>query len=166
VTGVRVAPPAPADIDPRRGVRYLSLRVPPPPTPSLTTDVVILLPDRRVVLVRRKHPPAGWALPGGFVEVGETVEAAAVREAREETGLEVVLEHLLHVYSDPRRDARQHTASAVFLGRAAGTPAGADDAAEARAFGWHELPSPLAFDHARILADARRFLLTGARPRP
>lgn len=147
-------------------MRYLSPRVAHPPTPALTTDVVILVPDGRVVLVRRKNPPPGWALPGGFVDVGETVEAAAVREAREETGLEVILEHLLSVYSDPRRDDRQHTASAVFLGRAAGSPAGADDAAEARAFGWHELPSPIAFDHARILADARRFLLTGARPRP
>jgi 8-oxo-dGTP diphosphatase len=140
--------------------------VPPPPTPALTTDVVILLPDGRVVLVRRKHPPPGWALPGGFVDVGETVEAAALREAKEETGLDVILEHLLHVYSDPRRDARRHTASAVFLGRAAGEPAGADDAAEARAFRWDELPSPMAFDHARILSDARRFLLTGTRPRP
>ncbi len=140
--------------------------MPAPPTPSLTTDVVILMPDGRVVLVLRKHPPMGWALPGGFVEVGETVEAAAVREAREETGLEVVLEALLDVYSDPRRDARGHSASAVFLGRAAGRPAGADDAAEARAFAWDELPSPIAFDHARILADARRFLLTGTRPRP
>ncbi len=147
-------------------MRYLSGRVPVPSTPALTTDVVIVMPDDRVVLVRRKHPPPGWALPGGFVDVGETVEAAAVREAKEETGLDVVLEHLLDVYSDPRRDARRHTASAVFLGRATGRPAGSDDAAEARAFGWHELPSPLAFDHARILADARRFLLTGVRPRP
>ena len=137
-----------------------------PVTPSLTTDVVILVPDDRVVLVRRRHPPPGWALPGGFVEVGETVEAAAVREVREETGLEVTLEALLHVYSDPGRDRRQHTASAVFLGRATGEPAGADDAAEARAFAWDRLPSPIAFDHARILADARRFLLTGTRRRP
>lgn len=140
--------------------------MPPPRTPSLTTDVVILMPGGEVVLVRRKHPPEGWALPGGFVEVGETVEAAAVREAKEETGLDVTLDALLHVYSDPRRDARGHTASAVFLGRAAGEPVGADDAAEARAFPWQDLPSPIAFDHAEILADARRFLLTGARRRP
>lgn len=140
--------------------------MPPPRTPSLTTDVVILMRGDEVVLVRRKHPPEGWALPGGFVEVGETVEAAAVREAKEETGLDVTLDALLHVYSDPRRDARGHTASAVFLGRAAGEPVGADDAAEARAFPWQDLPSPIAFDHAEILADARRFLLTGARRRP
>jgi 8-oxo-dGTP diphosphatase len=135
-------------------------------SPALTVDIVALSPDDRVVLVRRKHPPPGWALPGGFVEGGETVEAAAVREAREETGLEVSLTDLLYVYSDPRRDARRHTASVVFLGRTSGVPVGADDAAEARAFGWDELPSPIAFDHAAILADARRFLLTGVRRRP
>jgi 8-oxo-dGTP diphosphatase len=135
-------------------------------SPALTVDVVALLPDDRVVLVRRRYPPPGWALPGGFVEGGETVEAAAVREAREETGLEVSLTDLLHVYSDPRRDPRRPTASVVFLGRTSGVPVGADDAAEARAFGWDELPSPIAFDHAEILADARRFLLTGARRRP
>lgn len=140
--------------------------MPPPQTPLLTVDVVVLVPDDRVVLVRRKHPPPGWALPGGFVDVGEPVEAAAVREMREETGLDVTLTELLYVYSDPRRDARGHTASVVFLGRAAGTPAGGDDAAEARAFRWDDLPSPIAFDHARILGDARRFLLTGLRPRP
>ncbi len=146
-------------------MRYVSV-VPEHSAPSPTVDVVILLPGDRVVLVRRKYPPPGWALPGGFVELGETVEAAAVREAREETGLDVTLEELLYVYSDPRRDPRRHTLSVVFLGRASGEPVGADDAAEARAFPWTQLPSPLAFDHADILGDARRFLLTGARRRP
>ena len=134
--------------------------------PSPTVDVVIALAGDRVVLVRRRYPPPGWALPGGFVEEGETLEAAAVREAKEETGLDVTVTDLLYVYSDPRRDPRRHTLAAVFLGRAGGEPAGGDDAAEARGFAWAELPSPLAFDHAEILADARRFLLTGARPRP
>jgi 8-oxo-dGTP diphosphatase len=134
--------------------------------PSPTVDVVIALAGDRVVLVRRKYPPPGWALPGGFVEEGETLEAAAVREAKEETGLDVTLTDLLYVYSDPRRDPRRHTVAAVFLGRAAGEPAGGDDAAEARAFAWTELPSPLAFDHAEILRDARTLLLTGARRRP
>jgi 8-oxo-dGTP diphosphatase len=129
-------------------------------------DVVISVPGDRVVLVRRRHEPVGWALPGGFVDVGETLEAAAAREAREETGLDVVLTDLLYIYSDPRRDPRSHTVSAVFLGRAAGDPAGADDAAEARAFAWDALPGPIVFDHGEILADARRLLLTGARRRP
>ena len=140
--------------------------MPAPRGPSPTVDVVISLPGDRVVLVRRRNPPPGWALPGGFVDHGETVEAAAVREAKEETGLDVHLTALLNVYSDPRRDPRGHTLSAVFLGRAGGDPVGADDAAEARPFRWDELPSPIAFDHSEILADARRFLLTGARPRP
>jgi len=136
------------------------------PGPSPTVDVVIALPGDRVVLVQRRYPPPGWALPGGFVEEGETLEAAAVREAREETGLDVTLTDLLYVYSDPRRDPRRHTVAAVFLGRAAGEPAGGDDAAEARAFEWTSLPAPLAFDHAEILRDARTLLLTGARRRP
>src|SRR6266545_3776375 len=115
--------------------------------PSPTVDVVIALPGDRVVLVRRKNPPPGWALPGGFVDAGETLEAAAVREAQEETGLEVTLVDLLYVYSDPRRDPRRHTVSAVFMGRADGEPRGGDDAAEARAFLWTDLPTPVAFDH-------------------
>jgi 8-oxo-dGTP diphosphatase len=137
-----------------------------PRGPSPTVDVVIALPGDRVVLVRRRNPPPGWALPGGFVDEGETLEAAAVREAEEETGLDVTLTDLLYVYSDPRRDPRRHTVSAVFLGRAGGDPVGADDADEARAFEWTALPSPIAFDHAEILRDARAFLLTGARRRP
>jgi 8-oxo-dGTP diphosphatase len=137
-----------------------------PSGPSPTVDVVIALPGDRVVLVRRKHPPPGWALPGGFVDAGERLESAAVREAKEETGLDVTLFELLYVYSDPSRDPRRHTVSAVYLGRAEGEPSGGDDAAEARVFRWSDLPSPLAFDHGEILADARRFLLTGTRPRP
>ncbi|MFA6149370.1 MAG: NUDIX hydrolase [bacterium] len=131
--------------------------------PLPTADVVIEVGDR-VVLVRRKYPPPGWAIPGGFVETGETVESAAVREALEETGLRVTLTALLGVYSDPARDARHHTISTVYVGRADGEPSGGDDAAEARLFGEGDLPSPIAFDHARILADYFRFKRTGRRP--
>jgi len=115
--------------------------------------------------VERRFEPPGWALPGGFVEYGETVEAAAVREALEETGLAVRLVDLVGCYSDPRRDPRGHTIATVFLGTAEGEPRGGDDAAQARAFGWNEIP-PLAFDHREILDDARRLVLTGARRRP
>jgi 8-oxo-dGTP diphosphatase len=104
-------------------------------------------------------------LPGGFVDVGETLEAAAVREAKEETGLEVRLVEQFRAYSDPRRDPRGHTVSAVFVAAADGEPRGGDDAAQARGFRWDELP-PLVFDHPEILADVRRYLLTGARRRP
>ena len=126
-----------------------------PPGPRLTCDVIIEMPGdpAPVVLVRRKNPPPGWALPGGFVDLGETLEAAAVREAREETGLEVELVRQFHAYSDPQRDARGHTVSVVFVGRARGRPRGADDALEARAFAPDTFPEPIAFDHRRILED-------------
>jgi len=133
--------------------------------PRPTVDTVILLPGDRVVLVLRKNPPHGWALPGGFVEVGEPLEVAAAREAREETGLEVALDEQFHSYSNPRRDPRFHTISTVFIARASGEPSGGDDAAEASAFPFDSLPTDLAFDHAEILADVRRYLLTGARRR-
>jgi 8-oxo-dGTP diphosphatase len=131
--------------------------------PLPTADVIIEVGDR-IVLVRRKYPPEGWAIPGGFVETGETVESAAVREALEETGLPVTLVALLGVYSDPARDPRHPTISTVYVGRANGAPAGGDDAAEARLFSEADLPSPIAFDHAAILADYFRYKKTGKRP--
>ncbi len=120
--------------------------------PLPTVDVIIEV-DGGIVLIRRRNPPHGWALPGGFVDYGESLEAAAVREAREETSLDVALTGQLGAYSDPARDPRQHTISVVFTARATGAPRGADDAAEARIFSRERLPEPLAFDHARILAD-------------
>ncbi len=129
-----------------------------PETPALTVDVVIELvdrPGRPVVLVRRRNPPHGWALPGGFVDIGETLEAAAVREAREETGLAVELDGLLGCYSDPDRDPRGHTVSAVFTGRARGRPQAADDAREIAIVDPAAIDRPLAFDHAGIIRDYR-----------
>lgn len=130
--------------------------MPPPTTPLLTADAVILDPARGVVLVRRGHAPfAGmWALPGGFVELGEPTDAACRREAREETGLDVETVQLLGIYSDPGRDPRGHTVSAIYLCRVVGGElAGGDDAAEARWFATIK-GIALAFDHARVLADA------------
>jgi 8-oxo-dGTP diphosphatase len=121
--------------------------------PKLTVDVIIEIGEGRIVLVRRKNPPHGWALPGGFVDLGETVEEAARREALEETSLEVELARQFHVYSDPSRDPRGHTVSVVFVGTTIGNPQGADDAAEARAFPRDALPKELAFDHGQILRD-------------
>ncbi len=119
--------------------------------PVPTVDIIIET-GGGIVLIRRKNPPHGWALPGGFVDYGESFEAAAVREAREETGLDVRLVRQFHTYSDPNRDPRQHTASTVFIATAEGTPVAADDAAQARIFTRDNLP-PLVFDHARIVAD-------------
>jgi 8-oxo-dGTP diphosphatase len=117
-------------------------------------DVLIYEAGRGVVLVERRNPPPGWALPGGFVDYGETCEAAAVREAREETGLDVVLTGLFGVYSDPARDPRGHSLSVVYTGQAKDMARlqGGDDAARAVVFPLDALP-PLAFDHERIIQD-------------
>lgn len=123
-----------------------------PSTPPVAVDVIIEV-DGGLVLIERRNPPPGWALPGGFVDPGETVESAAIREVREETGLDVELVRQFHVYSEPGRDPRGHTVSVVFVGRAEGEPRAATDAAEARVFPKDDLPEPLAFDHDRILAD-------------
>ncbi len=125
--------------------------------PALTVDIVIIRRDGSIVLVRRRNPPfqGEWAIPGGFVEYGETVEAAAVREAKEETGLDVELGKIIGVYSDPKRDPRGHVVSVCFLAREAGGELRADtDAKEAKSFASSLLPPRLAFDHARMLADA------------
>jgi 8-oxo-dGTP diphosphatase len=134
-----------------------------PVTPLLAVDLIIRLDDDagRVVLIERRNPPHGWALPGGFVDVGETLETAAMREAREETCLDVRLEALLGCYSDPARDARGHTVSAVFIASAPGTPKAADDARNVRAVDPAAPGVALAFDHARILGDYLNWLKTG-----
>ena len=126
--------------------------------PVPTVDLIILTKkadsDRRgITLIKRKNPPYGWALPGGFVDYGETVENAAVREAAEETGLNVRLVRQFHVYSSPERDSRLHTITTVFIAEAEGTPLGADDAKEAKVFYPPDIPEDMAFDHADIIKD-------------
>ena len=133
--------------------------------PRATVDVIIEV-DGGIVLIRRRHPPEGWAIPGGFIDAGESAEDAARREMREETSLDVELLALLGVYSDPRRDPRGPTISAVYIGRARGQPRADDDAADVGVFDEAHLPEPLAFDHARILADYFGRRRTGESPRP
>lgn len=123
--------------------------------PFPTVDILICDDSGRLVLIERRNEPLGWALPGGFVDYGETLETAARREAREETGLELADLRQFHAYSDPTRDPRQHNISMVFTARGVGTLRAGDDAKNARWFALENLPSPLCFDHARILEDYR-----------
>ena len=120
--------------------------------PFPTVDIIIEV-EGGIVLIERKNPPHGWAIPGGFVDYGETVEKAAVREAREETGLRVTLTGLLGVYSDPARDPRHHTISTVFTATATGRPSADDDATDEGVFTQDTLPQDIAFDHREILED-------------
>lgn len=135
----------------------------------MAADVIIELidrPGRPIVLIERRNPPLGWAIPGGFVDVGEAVPAAAVREAAEETGLQVTLTQLLGCYSNPARDVRGHTASIVYVAHASGIPRAMDDARDVAVFTLDQLPNPLAFDHADILRDYQRWRATGVLPAP
>jgi 8-oxo-dGTP diphosphatase len=125
--------------------------------PIPTVDIIIEMTDPQreqgILLIKRKNPPYGWALPGGFVDYSESLERAAIREAKEETSLEVELLYQFHTYSDPGRDPRHHTISTVFVASAAGTPEAKDDAVDIGIFLEKNLPFPLAFDHAEILND-------------
>jgi len=136
--------------------------------PKPTVDVVIELADApgQIVFIVRNNEPRGLALPGGFVDDGEWVADAAIREAKEETGLDVELVELFHVYSDPARDPRQHTVSVVFLARATGHPVGGDDAASCIVCAPDAPPEPLVFDHATIVADYLAYKRRGVRPPP
>ena len=141
--------------------------MPKPKTPKLAADAIIELidhPDRPIVLIERKNPPHGWAIPGGFVDVGESVPDAAVREAMEETRMDVRLQCLLGCYSDPGRDPRGHTVSMIYVAQAHGEPEAADDAANVGIFDPAAVDVPLAFDHARILQDYVRYRRTGSVP--
>ena len=135
-----------------------------PETPLIAADAIIELvdrPGRPIVLIERLNPPYGWAIPGGFVDLGERMERAAMREALEETGLRVILRALLGLYSDPARDPRGHTVTAVYVAEAQGEPRALDDARALAVFGLDDLPPDLAFDHALVLADYRAYRTTG-----
>jgi ADP-ribose pyrophosphatase YjhB (NUDIX family) len=123
--------------------------------PLPTVDIIIELMVG-IVLIERRNLPYGWALPGGFIDYGESAEDAAVREALEETGLKVSLQSLLGVYSSPDRDPRHHTISAVFIASSEGMPKAGDDALKASVFSLDELPRPLVFDHKEILEDYKK----------
>jgi 8-oxo-dGTP diphosphatase len=136
--------------------------------PAPTVDIIIELrdrPHRPIVLIERHNPPLGWAIPGGFVDYGESVEAAARREAFEETGLQIELIEQLLVYSDPIRDPRKHTISVVFLATATGEPNAGDDAKSVGIFEPWCVPTNLCFDHDKILRDYWRYRDYGIRPR-
>ncbi len=129
--------------------------------PLPTVDIIIELKGGGIVLIERRNPPYGWALPGGFVDWGESLEDAARREAREETSLDVRLVCQLHAYSDPERDPRFHTVTVVFVAEADGTPAARDDAKAIGVFTEDNLPGRMAFDHADILKDYFRWKREG-----
>jgi ADP-ribose pyrophosphatase YjhB (NUDIX family) len=125
--------------------------------PIPTVDIIIEIKRKNgqegIILIKRKNPPHGWALPGGFVDVGESLEEAAVREAKEETSLDIKLKSQFHTYSDPKRDPREHTISTVYVAAAQGRPIAQDDAQDIGIFTEEEINFPLAFDHQKILAD-------------
>ncbi len=120
--------------------------------PLVTVDIIIKT-QGGIVLIERLNPPHGWALPGGFVDYGETVERAAIREAKEETSLCVTLEEQFHTYSDPKRDSRHHTISTVFIAHSSDIPKAADDAKNLGVFFQKNLPNPIVFDHEKIIND-------------
>lgn len=136
-----------------------------PTTPLIAADAIIELLDENnqigIVLIERKNPPYGWAIPGGFVDVGETIEQAAIRESKEEVCLDVELICLLGLYSDPARDERGHTATAIYVAKASGAPQAADDAKNVAVFNINTLPTNLAFDHDKVLQDYLHYKNTG-----
>lgn len=136
--------------------------------PAPTVDIIIELrdrPHRPIILIERKNEPFGWAIPGGFIDYGESAETAAVREAEEEVGLQVELVEQFQVYSNPQRDPRKHTLSVVFIATAAGELQAADDAKSLKIFNSWEIPDNLCFDHDQVLKDYFHYRNYHIRPR-
>jgi ADP-ribose pyrophosphatase YjhB (NUDIX family) len=133
--------------------------------PVPTVDIIIEREEGKIILIERKNPPFGWAIPGGFVDYGETLETAAAREAKEETSLDVELLCQFHTYSDPKRDCRLHTISTVFIAKSDGTPIAADDAKNIGVFSENDLPEPIAFDHGSIIKAYFEYKRTGKLPK-
>jgi len=121
--------------------------------PIPTVDIIIEIESKGIILIKRKNPPFGWAIPGGFVDYGESLEEAAIRETKEETNLEVKLIRQFHTYSDPKRDPRHHSISTVYIAKGKGKPKAKDDALEIGIFNELNLPDEIAFDHRSILKD-------------
>lgn len=121
--------------------------------PIPTVDIIIEIESKGIVLIKRKNPPYGWAIPGGFVDYVESLEEAAFREAKEETNLNIELVRQFHTYSDPKRDPRHHTISTVYVAKSKGIPQAKDDAIEIGIFTESNLPDEIAFDHRSILQD-------------
>jgi ADP-ribose pyrophosphatase YjhB (NUDIX family) len=121
--------------------------------PIPTVDIIIEIEPKGIVLIKRKNPPYGWAIPGGFVDYGESLEKAAIREAKEETNLRVEIIKQFHTYSDSKRDPRHHSISTVYIAKAKGIPKAKDDALEIGIFNESNLPDEMAFDHRSILSD-------------
>jgi 8-oxo-dGTP diphosphatase len=124
--------------------------------PLITVDLIVEI-ENRIVLIKRVNPPYGWALPGGFVDYGESLENAAIREAMEEINLKIMLKEQFHTYSDPNRDPRHHTVTTVYIAEANGFPKAGDDAGKAELFTKDMIPSPMTFDHGKIIEDYFRY---------